>query len=86
MRWDFQLNVDNVFDYDRPLVNGMTIFNGAMVPYAFRYAIPRAFRSDGDVRVLNRKGRGGFELKRVAPAVPGWPHAGNGRCCGGKGA
>ncbi len=47
MRWDFQLNIDNLLDYDKPLYNGVTIYNGAMAPYTFRYATPRAFRLTG---------------------------------------
>jgi hypothetical protein len=47
MRWDFQLNVDSLLDYDKPLYNGVTIYNGAMAPYTFRYPTPRAFRLTG---------------------------------------
>ena len=49
-RFDVQLNVDNLLDYDKPLVNGLFVQTSATtgarvnIPYGFKYAWPRAAR------------------------------------------
>ena len=35
-RLDVQLNVDNVFDYDTPMFNGMFVVGDRLIPYGFR--------------------------------------------------
>jgi outer membrane receptor protein involved in Fe transport len=43
-RLDLQFNVDNVLDYDEPIFNGKTNYQGTLVKYGFRRVNPRSFR------------------------------------------
>lgn len=44
---DVQFNVVNLFDYDKPIINGVTQSTGQSVPYGFKYLQPRTFRLTG---------------------------------------
>ncbi|MES2693246.1 MAG: hypothetical protein V4773_07210 [Verrucomicrobiota bacterium] len=41
---DFQLNVENVLNYDTPMYNGTFILVDRLIPYGFRRIAPREFR------------------------------------------
>ena len=41
---DVQLNVDNVLNYDAPMINGMFIYGDRLVPYGFRRMNPPELR------------------------------------------
>lgn len=49
-RLDVQLNVENVFDYDTPMYNGMFILNNSLIPYGFRRMTPRELRVTSTLR------------------------------------
>jgi outer membrane receptor for monomeric catechols len=43
-RLDLQVNVDNLLNYDKPMFNGMLVYQNTLVPYGFRRMNPREAR------------------------------------------
>jgi hypothetical protein len=43
-RLDVQVNVDNVLNYDTPMINGMFIYGDRLIPYGFRRMNPPELR------------------------------------------
>jgi hypothetical protein len=47
---DFQVNVDNLLNYDTPMYNGMFVLGDRLVPYGFRRMTPREARLTSTVK------------------------------------